>query len=141
MRGIMRRIYKVGIVHGHASSNPVDHVETRWKTEYRAIVITPEQTLAILHSLPSLLHFTLVLTCSATALRASEMLSLRWADVLWEQERIRISKRWAKGEDGETKEPKHRMATFHCMPCLRISCVSGGHRRRMPPMRILSFRL
>jgi len=103
MRGIMRRIYKVGIVHGHASSNPVDHVETRWKTEYRAIVITPEQTLAILHSLPSLLHFTLVLTCSATALRASEMLSLRWADVLWEQERIRISKRWAKGEDGETK--------------------------------------
>ena len=31
------------------------------------------------------------------------MLSLRWADVLWEEERIRISKRWAKGEDGETK--------------------------------------
>ena len=52
---------------------------------------------------PSLLHFTLVLTCSATALRASEMLSLRWADVLWEEERIRISKCWAKGEDGETK--------------------------------------
>jgi integrase len=31
------------------------------------------------------------------------MLSLRWDDVLWEEERIRISKRWAKGEDGETK--------------------------------------
>ena len=103
MRGILRRIYKVGIVHGHASRNPVEHVETRSKTGYRAIVITPAQTLAILHSLPSLLHFTLVLTCSATALRASEMLSLRWADVLWEEERIRISKRWAKGEDGETK--------------------------------------
>ena len=140
MRGIMRRIYKVGIVHGHASSNPVDHVETRWKTEYRAIVITPEQTLAILHSLPSLLHFTLVLTCSATALRASEMLSLRWADVLWEQERIRISKRWAKGEDGETKTEASD-ATFHWMPCSRISCGSGGCRRRMLPMAILSFHL
>jgi integrase len=79
------------------------HVETRSKTNYKAIVITPEQTLAILKSLPSPLHFTLVLTCAATALRASEMLALRWSDLLWEDERIRISKRWAMGEDGETK--------------------------------------
>jgi len=101
--GAMRRIYKIGIVHGHVANNPLMHIETRSKSDYKAIVITPAQTLAILHSLPSPLHFTLVLTCSATALRASEMLSLRWADVLWEEERIRISKRWAKGEDGETK--------------------------------------
>ena len=45
----------------------------------------------------------LVLTCAATALRSSEILALRWADVLWAEGRIRISKRWAKGEDGETK--------------------------------------
>jgi integrase len=44
-----------------------------------------------------------VLTCAATALRASEMLALRWSDLLWEEGRIRISKRWANGEDGETK--------------------------------------
>jgi integrase len=31
------------------------------------------------------------------------MLSLRWSDVLWNEGRIRISKRWAKGTDGETK--------------------------------------
>jgi len=103
MRGIMRRIYKVGIVHGHASKNPVEHVETRSKTEYRAIVITPEQTLATLNNLSSPLHFALVLTCAATALRASEMLALRWADVLWDEGRIRVSKRWAEGQDGETK--------------------------------------
>jgi integrase len=103
IRGIMRRIYKIGVLHEHVSKNPVIHVETRSKSDYNAIVITPAQTLAILHSLPSPLHFTLVLTCAATALRASEMLSLRWADVLWEEERIRISKRWSKGEDGETK--------------------------------------
>lgn len=103
IRGTMRRIYKIGVLHEHVSKNPVLHVETRSKSDYKAIVITPAQTLAILHSLPSPLHFTLVLTCSATALRASEMLALRWADVLWEEERIRISKRWAKGEDGETK--------------------------------------
>ena len=59
--------------------------------------------LAILKSLPSPLHFTLVLTCAATAPRASEILALRWRALLWNAGRIRISKRWAKGADGETK--------------------------------------
>lgn len=103
MRGVMHRIYKIGILHEHVAKNPVQHVETRSKSDYKAIVITPAQTLAILKALPSPLHFTLVLTCAATALRASEMLALRWSDLLWDEGRIRISKRWAKGKDGETK--------------------------------------
>jgi integrase len=103
MRGVMSRIYKVGILHERAKKNPVLYVETRSKTDYKAIVITPAQTLAILKVLPSLLHFTLVLTCAATALRASEILALRWRDLLWNEGRIRISKRWEKGKDGETK--------------------------------------
>jgi integrase len=104
MRGVMSRIYKVGILHERVARNPVLHVETRSKTEYKAIVITPTQTFAILKALlPSLLHFTLVLTCAATALRASEILALRWRDLLWNEGRIRVSKRWATGEDGETK--------------------------------------
>ena len=44
-----------------------------------------------------------MLTCAATALRASEILALRWADILWAEGKIRVSKRWAKGKDGETK--------------------------------------
>ena len=103
MRGLMHRIYKVGILHEHVAKNPVLHVETRSKSTYRAIIITPAQTVAILKSLPSPLHYALVLTCAATALRSSEILALRWSDVLWGEGRIRISKRWAKGEDGETK--------------------------------------
>jgi len=103
IRGLMLRVYKIGVLHEHVSKNPAEHVETRSKTNYRAILISPTQTLAILKSLPSPLHFTLVLTCAATALRASEILALRWSDILWAEGRIRISKRWAKGEDGETK--------------------------------------
>lgn len=103
IRGIMLRIYKIGIRHELVRKNPVEHVETRSKSNYRAIIITPGQTLATLKSLPSPLHFALVLTCAATALRSSEILALRWSDILWGEGRIRISKRWAKGEDGETK--------------------------------------
>ena len=103
IRGLMHRVYKIGILHEHVAKNPVLLVETRSKSTYRAITITPAQTLTILKSLPSPLHYALVLTCAATALRSSEMLALRWSDVLWGEGRIRVSKRWAKGEDGETK--------------------------------------
>jgi integrase len=103
IRGLMLRIYKIGLRHEHVAKNPVLHVETRSKSTYRAIIITPAQTLTILKSLLSPLHYALVLTCAATALRSSEILALRWADVLWGERRIRVSKRWAKGEDGETK--------------------------------------
>src|SRR5216684_2640896 len=89
--------------HEHVLTNPVMHVQTRSKSSYRAIVLTPQQTLTILNSLPAVLHRTLVLTCAATALRSSEILALRWADILWEEKRIRVSKRWVKGADGETK--------------------------------------
>lgn len=103
IRGMMHRVYKVGILHGRVEKNPVEHVETRSKSLYKAVVITPQQTLAILNKLTNPLHYTLVLTCAATALRASEIISLRWSDILWSDGQIRISKRWAKGEDGETK--------------------------------------
>jgi len=103
LRGLMHRIYKIGVLHEHVVKNPVLHVETRSKSTYRAIFMSPAQTLAILKSLPSPLHYALVLTCAATALRSSEILALRWADVLWDEGRIRVSERWAKGQDGETK--------------------------------------
>jgi len=53
-------------------------------------------------------------------LRASEMLALRWSDILWEEERIRVCKRWARGGDGETKTdasdayvPMHTLLAGH----------------------------
>jgi hypothetical protein len=76
MRGVMSRIYKVGILHEQVNKNPVMHVESRCKSNYRAIVITPTQTFNILKSLRSNLHHTLVLTCAATALRSSEIFAL-----------------------------------------------------------------
>jgi integrase len=103
MRGVMGRIYKVGVLHGRVSHNPLAHVQTRSTSDYQAIVIMPEHTLAILRSLPNPLHHTLVLTCAATALRASEILALRWSDILWNEGRIRVSKRWTDGKDGPTK--------------------------------------
>jgi integrase len=119
-RGTMLRIYKVGILHEHIARNPVLAVETRSTTNYKAILVSPQQTLAIIQSLPNILHRILVLTCAATALRSSELLALRWADVLWEQAKIAISKRWSRGKDGPTKSrkseghvPLHPILAYH----------------------------
>jgi len=103
IRGVMLRIYKTGILHELVSRNPVQPVETRCKTEYRAILVTPQQTRAILRVLSQPLHRILVLTCAATALRASELVALRWADVQFGEGRISVSKRWSRGKDGATK--------------------------------------
>jgi hypothetical protein len=65
----MLRVYKVGILHELVTKNPVLPVETPCTTHYEAVILTPDQTLAILNGLTSPLHFSLVLTCAATALR------------------------------------------------------------------------
>ncbi len=45
IRGMMHRVYKVGILHERMDKNPVEHVETRSKSIYKVVVITPQQTL------------------------------------------------------------------------------------------------
>src|SRR5256884_2423637 len=138
LRGLMHRIYKIGILHEHVAKNPVLYVETRSRSTYRAIIITPAQTLAILKSLSSPLHYTLVLTCAATALRSSEILALRWADVHWHEGRIQISKRWAKGEDGETKTEDRkstRLNSSHGYISYAVFCLKKKTTQPRAPAR------
>jgi integrase len=129
IRGVMSRAFKTGILHGLVTKNPCEAVETRASSDYSAIVVTPQQTLAILRELKNPLHRILVLTCAATALRSSELLALRWGDVRFHENRIRVSKRWAHGKDGPTKTrssdsfvplhprlARHLRAWFHRTP-------------------------
>ena len=41
----MNRIFKIGIIHKKVSKNPVEGLATSTKTTYKAIKITPAQTL------------------------------------------------------------------------------------------------
>jgi integrase len=104
IKGIMHAIYEYGMFEEFCSSNPCSGWRLKGvKSKYKAIKITPQETFMILRSLTDLLYFTLVFTVAATALRASEVIALRWADILWDENEIRVSKRWRKGKDGETK--------------------------------------
>ena len=99
-------------------------------------------TLAILESMTSSLHYAFVLTCAATALRSSEILVLRWADMLWDEGRIRVSKRWAKGRDGETKTeasdayvPLHPMLADHLKAWHKVASFGNSDDFVFPSMR------
>ncbi len=44
--------------------------------------------------LPNPMHQMLVLVCASTAIRASEACGLKWRDIDWEQNQIKIERRW-----------------------------------------------
>jgi integrase len=131
IRTVIVRVFKAGILHGRVKKNPCEAVETRSTTDYRAITVTPQQIRVILRTLSSPLHRILVLTCAATALRSSELLALRWADLRFEEGRIRVSKRWSRGKDGATKTkgsdgfvPLHKRLARH-LKCWRSRTSYG----------------
>jgi integrase len=105
-RGTMLRVYKIGLLYELVTKNPMLPVATRSTTDYKAILVTPQQTLEIIQSLANPLHRILILTCAATALRASELLSLRWRDILGEEGKNAVTKPWSLGKDGPTKTRK-----------------------------------
>jgi hypothetical protein len=79
IRGALRRIYKIGIVHGHVAKNPLMHIETRSKSDYRAIVQSrPRRRLrSFIHALASSLHASAhLLGYSATRFRDAVNLRL-----------------------------------------------------------------
>jgi len=101
----MAQIYEVGQLHSKVTANPVTVVRTSSKSQYKAIKLTPAQTLGVLKQMKdNPLHFTLVFTVAATAVRSSEVVCLRWSDANWAEHSIRIEKaRKKSGVDGRTK--------------------------------------
>jgi len=105
LRGTMSEIYETGKLHKKVTINPVEGVRTSSKSKYKAIKLTPAQTLSVLKQLmDNPLHFILVFTVAATAVRSSEVVSLRWSDIDWNGRFIRVEKaRKKSGVDGDTK--------------------------------------
>lgn len=71
-----------------------------------------------------------VLTAAMTGLRQSELLGLRWRDVDWTAERIRVRNAWVRGE--HSAERKSDLSTRRSVPMAdRLARDStGGHSAR-----------
>lgn len=123
IRDVMSLVYTTGIENGllplTERTNPLTFVPTSAMSDYVAIVVTPEKAFEILMDLKQP-ERTLTLLISATGLRISEALGLRWEDIDCVNSRINICRAYVGGVLGNPKSkasqapvPLHRvLASF-----------------------------
>ena len=118
-----RRVVSDIFVHGQKydlipeSCNPTAKVKVKASSSnFVPIILTPKETFLILNSLP-LLQQTMVVLDAATGIRYSEIAGLQWKDVDWENNSIRIERRWIRG-DVDKPKTKASMAPVAMSPVL-----------------------
>ena len=99
------------------ASNPVTFVRWSNKTDYEAFILKPEQTMAVLDLLVQP-EYTLLLMVTATGVRISEALALRWKSVLYDQNSIRIKNSWTYGQMGSGTKTQASKSTVPMHPAL-----------------------
>ena len=106
LRAIMQQVYRhsqrVGLISRSQEANPISFARARGKSNYKPILITPEQTLRILELLKPP-ERTLAFLSAATGLRISESLGLKWMDVDFAGQQIVVRRTWIQGRVGKPK--------------------------------------
>jgi integrase len=110
LRNTMSAIYRWARVSGLVPQDcdPVKDVGASALTNYEAVALTPLDTFRLLREIADPLVNTLVVVLAATALRASEVLGLRWSDLNFETGTIRIERGFVDGKLGDPKSRASR---------------------------------
>jgi integrase len=87
-----------------AQYNPFKDFSIHTKSNYKPLLITPQQAQSIINALrgkqPARI---LVLLAALTGLRISESLGLRWSDISFSKQEIWVRRSWTRGRVGKTK--------------------------------------
>jgi integrase len=88
-------IYNWAQFEGLVTTNPA----TGWRLEdvgsdYVPVIVEPEQVKQIIMLLSNPMHQMLVLVCASTAIRSPEACGLKWRDIDWNRNQIKIERRW-----------------------------------------------
>jgi integrase len=105
MSAIFKHAQKYELIPRTTDANPMPWVSASELSDYEAVPVSPEQAFAILDRIEPPLIRCLVILVSATGLRISEALGLRWSDVDWKRGRIHV--RWGF-VDGRIGDPKSK---------------------------------
>lgn len=111
IRRVMNLVYKhgqrYGLIPRDESANPMRWVRQKTTSSYMAVIMSPQQAFEILLNIPEPRR-TLVLTDAATALRVSEILSLTWLDLDFEDQVINVRRAyvWGKFKPPQSKASK-----------------------------------
>ena len=101
IRRIMNVVYQRGqksrILPMTGDGNPVSFVTQSAKSNYSALIVSPEQAFRIMMELKDP-HRTLVFLVAVTGLRISEALGLKWGDLDYERQMIHLRRVWVGNE-------------------------------------------
>jgi integrase len=106
--GILHSLFEFAIRRGWAEANPCKRVAKPRKRRGRKLRFLDGPELeAVLRSVPAdargETERCLFLVAAMTGLRIGELLGLRWRDVDWTAQKIRVGDNWVRGEFGDPK--------------------------------------
>jgi integrase len=108
-------LFAFGIRRAWAATNPVAMVERprAHRSAHRRIrFLQPEELEAVLRAVPAdalgVLERPLYLTAAMTGLRQGELLALRWSDVDWTANRVRVAESFTRGAFDSPKSHRGR---------------------------------
>lgn len=93
MNVVYRRLQKSRLLPMGEEGNPVAFVTQSSQSNYRAVIVTPEQAFRIMMNLDDPVR-TLVFLVAVTGLRISEALGLKWDDLDYEGQMINLRRVW-----------------------------------------------
>ena len=125
IKSVMGTIYNFGIFEEIVTVNPCAGWRLKnVKSVHVPVTVTPAQAKAIIGLLEDPRHKMLVLVCASTAVRASEACGLKWRDIDWATNQIRIERRWTAADLDEPKTKRSKLRC-HCIRCWRASSRNG----------------
>ncbi|MCU1340647.1 MAG: integrase family protein [Candidatus Acidoferrum typicum] len=93
MNVVYRRAQKSRILPMTGDGNPVAFVTQSSKSNYKAVIVSPEQAFSIMMELEDP-HRLLVFLVAVTGLRISEALGLKWGDLDYKRQMIHLQRIW-----------------------------------------------
>jgi integrase len=97
MNVVYRRGQKSGLLPRTGDGNPVAFVTQSSKSNYKAVIISPEQAFRIMMELGEPFR-SLVFLVAVTGLRISEALGLKWSDLDYDRQMIHLRRVWVGNE-------------------------------------------
>lgn len=113
--GLLHSIVDFGERRGWVATNPCKRVAKPRKRRRRALRFLDAPELeAVLRAVPDdprgPTERALYLTAAMTGLRLGELTGLRWRDVDWQAQKIRVGDNWVRGEFGDPKSERSARA-------------------------------
>jgi integrase len=108
MSAVYNHGQKFGMIPRNEGSNPMKWVSASTVSDYEAVSLSPEESLAILERIKDPLVRVLVILVAVTAVRIGEALGLKWLDLDWKKLKINIRRDWVNGQLGLPKSRASR---------------------------------